>query len=225
MKKISKTLLIYILSSVLFSSIAYGQDIFLMGGVNFSKLGQQKDNASSINREYRPGFHIGPAVAVKLNDHFDLIPSLLFSLKREYSESTIYIPRFDNTNTSYRYDFKSSINAYYLDLPITLKFNFKLGEQKLYALAGPYVNLLLFDDTTTELFVDSEAREFENQFEAKFSNRIDYGIQVGLGAQLKSYLIQATYDYGFYRTMKYEDTQFKESVRNAVARITLGYKF
>ncbi|WKV13225.1 porin family protein [Marivirga harenae] len=225
MSKISKTLLIYIVSFVLFSNVAHGQDIFLMGGVNFSKLGQQKDNTSSINREYRPGFHIGPAVAMKLNDHFDLIPSLLFSLKREYSESTIYIPRFDNTNASYRYDFKSSINEYYLDLPITLKFNFKLGEQKLYALAGPYVNLRLFDDSTTELFIDGEASEFENQFEAKFSNRIDYGIQVGLGAELKSYVIQATYDYGFYRTMKYEDIPFEESVRNAVARITFGYKF
>ena len=225
MKKISKTLLINLLSFVLFSNVSHGQDIYLLGGINFSKLGQQKDNTSSINREYRPGFHIGPAVAMKLNDHFDLAPALLFSLKREYSESTMYIPSFDNTNTSYRYDFKSSINAYYLDLPITLKFNFKLGEQKLYALAGPYVNLLLFDDTTTELFVDSEPTDMENQFEEKFSNRIDYGIQIGLGAQLETYIIQATYDYGFYRKIKYENIPVEASSRNAVARITLGYKF
>lgn len=225
MKKKSKTLLIYILTFVLFSNVSHGQDIYLLGGINFSKLGQQKDNTSSINREYRPGFHIGPAVAIKLNDHIDLSPALLFSLKREYDESTIYIPRFDNTNRSYRYDFKSSINDYYLDLPITLKFNFKLAEQKLYALAGPYVNLLLFDNSTTELFVDGEPMDLENQFEAKFSNRIDYGIQMGLGAQLKSYVIQATYDYGFYRTMKYEDLPIEDSSRNAVVRITLGYKF
>lgn len=225
MKKISKTLFIYILSFVLFSKIAHGQDIYLLGGINFSKLGQQKDNTSSINMEYRPGFHIGPAVAIKLNDHIDLSQTLLFSLKREYDESTIYIPRFDNTNTSNRYDFKSSINEYYLDLPITLKFNFKLGEQKLYALAGPYVNLLLFDNSTTELFVDGEAREMENQFEEKFSNRIDYGIQMGLGAQLKSYVIQATYDYGFYRTMKYDDIPVEVDNRNAVARFSLGYLF
>jgi len=225
MSKINKTLLIYILSLVLFSNVSHGQDIFLLGGLNFSKLGQQKDNATSIYREYRPGFHIGPSVAIKLNDHFDINPALLFSSKREYSESTIYIPRFDNSNTSYRYDFKSSINEYYLDLPITLKFKFNVGEQKLYALAGPYVNVLLFDDSTTELFVDGERTEIENQFEGKFSNRIDYGIQMGLGVQLKSYVIQATYDYGFYRTMKYADLPLEESVRNAVARITLGYKF
>ncbi|WP_375579642.1 porin family protein [Marivirga tractuosa] len=225
MKKISKTLLIYILTFVLFSNVSYGQDIYLLGGINFSKLGQQKVNDSQVNRAYRPGFHIGPAIDIKLNDHFDLAPALMFSLKRENSESTIYMPSFDNTNTSNRYEFKSSVNEYYLDLPITLKFHFKLREQKLYALAGPYVNLLLFDNSTTELFVGGEPREMGNQFEGKFSNRIDYGIQMGLGVQLSSYVIQTTYDYGIYRSMKYEDTQFEESVRNAIARITLGYKF
>jgi hypothetical protein len=211
---------------VLFTNLSHGQNIYLLGGVNFSKLGQQKENSSSsVDRTYLPGFHIGPAVNLKLNDHFDLMPALLFSLKREKSESTIYIPSFDNPNTSYRYNFKSFANEYYLDLPINLKFKFNVDQLNLYALAGPYCNLLLFDKSTTELFVDGEPTEMENQFEGKFSNRIDYGIQIGIGAQLRSYMIQASYDYGFYRSMKYEEIQFDQSVRNSVVRLTLGYKF
>jgi hypothetical protein len=211
---------------VLFTNLSHGQDIYLLGGVNFSKLGQQKDNSSSsVDRTYRSGFHIGPAVNIKINDHFDLMPALLFSLKREKSESTIYIPSFDNSNTSYRYNFKSSVNNYYLELPVTVQFKFNVGKLNLYALAGPYFNLLLFDNSTTKLFVDGQRTQMENQFEGKFSNRIDYGIQIGIGAQLRSYMIQASYDYGFYRSMKYEGIQFDQSVRNSVARLTLGYRF
>jgi hypothetical protein len=211
---------------VLFTNLSHGQNIYLLGGVNFSKLGQQKENSSSsVDRTYRPGFHIGSAVDIKLNDHFELMPALLFSLKREKSESTIYIPSFDNPNTSYRYNFKSSANEYYLDLPINLKFKFNVGELKLYALAGPYCNFLLFNNSSNELFVDGEPTEIENQFEGKFSNRIDYGIQIGLGAQLRSYVVQASYDHGLYRSMKYEDIQFEQSLRNSVARLTLGYRF
>jgi hypothetical protein len=225
MNIISKTLVILILLLLLFSNLSQGQNIYIIGGINFSNLNQQKSNSNpNIDRTYKPGFQICSAIDIELNDHFDFMPGLLFSLKREYLESTSYFPSIDNSETNDTYHFKSSINEYYLDFPLTVKFNFNIGSLNLYALTGPYVNLLLFDQSATELFVNEELTEMENVIEGKFSNRIDYGIKIGLGAEMRSYIIQVSYDYGFYRSMKYDDIQFDQSVKNSVIRLSLGYK-
>jgi hypothetical protein len=222
---ISKTLVIHILLSMLFSNLSQGQNIHIVGGINFSKLSQQKSNSyPNIDRSYRPGFQIGSVVDIELNDKFGFMPGLLFSLKREYQESTIYVPSLSSSDQIEYYHFKSSINEYYLDLPLAMKYNFIIDDLNFYVLAGPYLNLLLFDNTTTELYVNEEPTELGNTAEGKYSNRFDYGINIGFGIDLKSFVIQASYDYGFFRTMKYKEINFDQSVRNSVIRLTIGYR-
>ncbi len=57
-----------------------------------------------------------------------------------------------------------------------------------------------------------------------FNNKIDYGLNAGIGLEVKSYHIQPTYDYGFFRTLKYDDFESNNALRNSVVRLTSGYK-
>ncbi len=225
MKIVNKILTITVLISVLVSSPSVSQNVYILGGLNISQLNLNKQS-SSEQRSYRPGFQIGSAIDISINENLDFSPRLLFSLKREFS--TIYIPGniFSPAHSgSDIYQFNSYANDYYLDLPLNIKYSFIMGNLRFFALAGPFFNLMLFDDSRTEVFINGEKEDvIFSTLPKKFSNRIDYGLNAGIGLDLKSYIIQASYDYGFFRTQKYKDFDFDNSLRNSVLRLTLGYK-
>ncbi|GEM_PF-3000335 len=226
---ISFALSIFLMFAV--ADFSYGQQIYLNGGVNISRLNQQKDNYNGQSF-FRPGFHVGSAIEIDLNNNFYFTPGIQFSLKREKSEYHYFVPDFEDptVSTTNTYRFENFLNEYYLEIPMTVKFRFIVDDINFYALAGPYINLRLFDTSTSGFFVNEEPTDIENTFdlenaiEEKFVNRLDYGMNAGLGIEMKSFTIQASYDYGFYRVMKYENLVYDQSLRNSVVRLTFGYK-
>lgn len=200
------------------------QDFYLLGGINISKLGQAKyAGIQSTSREVRPGFHVGGAVDIPIKGKFSFMPNLLFCLKREYVESSIYYYPAEGFYDSGYMLWKSAINIFYLDVPLNLKYKFSLGNVDLHALAGPFINVRLFDRTKLELDTNIPGFTPGETLKENFSNRIDYGINVGIGVDFKVVSTQLTYDHGFYRTMKYEGFISDNPVRNSVLKLTVGY--
>ncbi|UZR96706.1 porin family protein [Chondrinema litorale] len=231
MKYLYSTLLLLFILSVQKASLLHAQNFYLTGGVNFSKLAQYKeDQALEPNRLLRPGFSIGSTVDLKISEKLSFMPSLLFSLKRETQEINYYLPAsfFDENDELgvVNVGYKSSINEFYLDVPLPLKMKLPIGKLDFYGIAGPYLGFFLFESSKTEYDPNLASLETEELQSEPFSNRLDYGIKLGAGLDLKSYLVQVSYDYGLYRKMKYEfeDFDVTQTLRNSFLNFTFAYK-
>lgn len=210
---------------LLITSQLQAQDFYLLGGINVSKLGQTKhDEFGNLSRELRPGFHVGGAVDITIKGNFSFMPNLLFSLKREYIETIVYFAPMEEFEDFGFIQTKATINDFYLDMPLNLKYRFSLGNVDLHALAGPFINVQLFDRSNSEFNTNVSGFETGEPFKEKFMNRIDYGITAGVGVDFNVVSTQLTYDHGFYRKMKYEEIVYDNPVRNSVLKLTIGYK-
>lgn len=224
-KRIISGIILFILILNCTSTLA--QSYYLLGGVNASKLGQPKDDVSSeVSRSIKPGFQLGPSVDFNINNHFSINPGLFFSFNREYIEAvtvleTPGVPFNDNIIMQAN----TSAKEFYVDLPVNLKLKYSFANIDIFCLAGPYINLLLFDKTSAMVLMDGNlVPELEESGDEKFINRIDYGANFGLGLEFKSFLIQVSYDYGLYRKMRYNNFEDNNLYRNMVFRLGLGYK-
>ena len=86
--------------------------------------------------------------------------------------------------------------------------------------------MLIADKIKTEVYFDGSLVPDPNETtpEGKFSNRFDYGVNVGLGVKYKSYILKLKYDYGLYRKLKYENFENDNMHRNLVFSVSLGYR-
>ncbi len=231
MKYLYSTLLLLFILSVQKSSFLHAQNFYLTGGVNFSKFDQYKGGRNlEPNRLLRPGFSIGSTVDLKISEKLSFMPSLLFSLKRETQKMYYYMPavvfdendEFGVVNVGY----KSTMNEFYLDVPMPLKMKLPIGKLDFYGIAGPYLGLFLFESSKTEYDPNLASLETEELQGEPFSNKLDYGIKFGAGLDLKSYLVQVSYDYGLYRKIIYEfeDFDVTQTLRNSFLNFTFAYK-
>ena len=100
---------------------------------------------------------------------------------------------------TFKYEFK--YNLIYLDIPLTAKASFNVGDAKIYGAFGPYIGIGLSGTVKSELSFagetesDSEIIDWgsdENNDELK---RLDYGLTMGVGVEINSIQIGITYEY------------------------------
>lgn len=84
----------------------------------------------------------------------------------------------------------SSIN--YLNIPLSFVYNFTTDEKGFFAELGPYVGFLL------------SAKEGDTDTKDRF-NSLDFGVNVGLGYDLGSFIVGANYGLGLANIAKTED--------------------
>lgn len=221
----TKILAIVILLFICKCELLHGQSYYVSVGTNLSKLNQQKNEPSEeITRTLKPGLEIGPSVEFKLNRLLSINPGIYLSLKREYSEYSTIIEGTDPFR-DILFESNSSQNKFYIDLPISFKLEYSFNTFSIFCLSGPYINMLIADSDKTEVYFDGSLVPNPTEVgEEKFSNRFDYGVNLGVGVQFKSYILQLKYDYGLYHMLKYENFDDDITYRNLVFRITLGYK-
>lgn len=128
---------------------------------------------------------------------------------------------YDNiTETSMKW----KATPYYLNIPVHVGYKFRCSDNfKLFASAGPYVNIGLFGKetmTATLGEVTTKTTASSNVFADKAQERFDWGLGFRVGAELYDHWqLSVGYDWGMKSIFKGQD------VRNRSLSISCSYVF
>lgn len=220
MKNSMKLLIVVVVFAMATESFA--QTFGVKAGLNLSNILMKDDDETySTDFKMQPGFNVGGTVEFPLNEMFSFETALLFLTKGyKYSDS--------GSDYGYEWEEKESANLYYIDIPLTAKASFDVGSVKIYGAAGPYIGIGLSGKSKYEYTFDgdteseSEAVEWGSG-EDDHLKRLDFGLTVGAGVEIKAIQIGVTYGFGLANIAA--DTEDGYKVSNRVLGISVGYKF
>jgi hypothetical protein len=208
---------IIILNFILFLSLTnliFSQNLSLgaRAGVNLSNI-FYKEGSYSYNDDFSmlTGFHVNPFIEYPFSDLFALEAGLSFQTRG-------FIFHEDNM-------IRDKYSLHYLDIPINAKFYFNIGKPKIYIYAGPYLGIGLFG---TEKQYRNDALLYERTLEwgqyipADF-NRLDFGVNGGVGIDINNFSVGGQFGYGFLNVSTLDNYAIK--MHNYVISISVGYKF
>lgn len=163
---------------------ASGPDWGVKAGLNFANLGRDADASARV------GFHLGAVAEWDFTKLVSFQPEALFSLKGA-----------------------DEITAYYLDIPLNVKFNWDLGPGSINLTVGPYIAIGLF----------GEVSDYD-WFKSDFNHRFDIGGGLGVGYEFpKKVFLQLGYSFGF---MNVNDVPHSSvNYNNMNCNLSVGYKF
>jgi hypothetical protein len=155
---------------------------------------------------YRSGVEAGLQATIELA-HFQVQPAVLFSQKGYALQGLQYDVVTPAGVTPVPYEFTCRLN--YLTLPLNLAYTQHPTGQGAQVFAGPYLGLLLggnytFAEPTTTAYVQSgqirggvHPANFNGFTDHQYySQRVDAGVQAGLGYRMGAILFRATYSLG-----------------------------
>jgi hypothetical protein len=199
---------------------SFAQDFYLLGGTNISTLSKTKND--NLNRTKQLGFQIGAVMDINLLNNLLFSPQVSIVNRREKNnEEGVMVVYPENIQDQQFLEVFSQVNNYYIDIPLAFKYNFSFKSIDIYPYIGPYVSLLVFNDSSADVYLDHVFHEkIESDFPKEFIDKVDYGLNIGLGTNYKSFLINLGVDLGMYRKVLNGNAQIK----NTVLKVSLGYK-
>lgn len=170
-------------------------------GVNLASLKIKADFFGAsfvINTDTKIGGHIGAFYREEVNEKFSIRPNLIFTTGGGKVEDA-------STGES------NSINISYLGLPIDFMYTLPAGENSFSLMGGPFFGYLLSTSTNEGSVEEGEG----------FTS-LDYGINIGVQFQIKSFGIGLTYGLGLANIAPEEEinSQFFEANTSASTKVT-----
>lgn len=201
MKICMKFLVVFAL--LVFATESFAQTFGVKAGMNFSNMLMKDDDGTySNNYDMRPGFHVGPTAEIPINNFLSFETDLLLSTK------------------GFKYN-EMKYSLLYLDVPFTAKFRYDAGFGNMYVLIGPHLGIGITGKTIYG--DDDEAVDWGSDAEDDELKRLDYGLTVGTGVEIKSFIIGMYYGLGLANISPYTEDGFE--AKNRVLGLSLGYKF
>lgn len=214
MKNLSK--LLVILLALIMVTASYAQSFGVKAGLNLSNMVQKDDNFTYSERnEMNLGFHVGPTAEFSFSNLLSLEAGLLLSTKG-YATTTEIIGTTTKINT----------NLLYLDLPVTAKINFNLGDLGVFAAFGPYLGVGLSGKTKIKTTIGSTTTTGDSEItwgKDGTYNRLDFGLTMGAGVDINSLLVGIYYNLGLINASTSTANGYKAT--NGVLAVSFGYKF
>lgn len=193
---------------MIFSPESYSQTFGLNAGLNLSNV-VSKNDVSEYNLQ--TGFHAGVIADIPINRALAFETGLGVSTKGYRQSAKIqFLELHDN------------IRSYYLEVPLALKAFFEIPTMTFSFLAGPYLAIGFYgsdkgnSNSNGTISSWSEKINWEAQFK-----RLDYGLIVGPGIQVKHLLVNISYGWGLANISPFSSMK----LHNRVAAFTVGYKF
>ncbi len=236
MKKLSFTLCLITMTSILVhAQLQFGPKL----GLNLANCAFNiKDSDSDPETKMRLAFAIGGVIDYGFSDAFSLQSGLMFSSKG-------FSRDLDEWADEFNYDGYSRYILNYLEIPITVAYKIK-GFQ---IYTGPYIAFGIGGknkwDYTYTINGAEESEKDDSKIKPKMGevkeedlgddesaySAFDYGLNFGLGYQIKSILINAGYSLGLgninpgydYEDFDYDRSDYKYS--NRVISISVSYLF
>lgn len=205
MKNLFKLLLVLFMCAG--TTTLYAQKFGLTAGLNIANMHVEGDDEGPAPKN-KMGFHIGPTIELPISNTFAFASGLVLSNKGFYYEESTEI-------WGTPIDMNATLNLYYIDIPLTAKAYFKVGNAQLYGVLGPYCAIGLTGDIkmsvtyTGQTESSTETITWDNGL-----NRVDMGATAGAGISLNAFNLGITYNYGLAGMLQ-----------NRVFAISLGYQF
>jgi opacity protein-like surface antigen len=215
MKKLS-TLLLFAFIAI-FSSQSYAQIIAVQGGLNLSNM-MEKDDDETYSDDYntKPGFHLGVTAEFPLSDANSFQTGLLVSTKG------MKIDESDDFGS-----YEVTANLVYLEIPLLFKKSFELnGGNKFFGAVGPYIGYGVAGTIKSKVDFMGETEEDEEDINWGSDDEddikpFDFGLSIGAGLEVNSFLFGISYDYGLANMAI--DTDNGYMLQNRVIKFSLGY--
>lgn len=201
---------------------SFAQALGVKAGLNLSNL-IMKDDDETYSEDFKmnPGFHFGLTAEFPITEMISFEPALLLSTKgAKILEEETY------SGETYKYEGK--VNLFYLDIPLTAKAYFDIENARAYGVFGPYLGMGLSGKSKWEgsYMGETESEETDINWgsdEEDDLKRLDFGLSVGAGVEIKSVQIGLSYNLGL--TNISANTYGGEKTNNRVLGISIGYKF
>ena len=221
MKNVIKLLIFVLVVSM--TTGAFSQNFGLKGGLNLSNILAKDDNTTySDDFKMNPGFHIGATAEFPFSDMFSFETGLLLSTKGyKISEEETFMGK--------KIEMKIKTNLFYLDIPLTAKASFDLGDAKVFGLFGPYIGMGLTGQSKTVTTIDGKTEKEKEDVEwgsekgKSDLKRLDFGLTIGAGVEIDLFQIGLGYNLGLANISPYNDGGMK--INNRVIGLSVGYKF
>jgi hypothetical protein len=197
--------LFYVIVFTLFVQIVYAQTWGIKGGVSISNINLSGTDWPYSSDSYT-GYHIGAIADFVLKEKLHFNTGLLFArrgfLGKGSSEAGL--------------DWSDKMN--YLELPLNLAYYFKMSDKAdIFLQGGPFLAYAL---SGTETY---EGVSFSIEF-PDYWKRLDYGIGVGAGVQLSSFVLGLTYQFGLANLN--DDPEWTGAViKSGEFQISVAYMF
>jgi hypothetical protein len=186
------------------------------GGINFAHFGGDDANSQgNFDSDSKIGFTGGVFGSIPVKDIVKIQPGVLLTLKGQKLEYT--------GNTGFEYD-----SLYYIEIPVLVKFYppIKLPRDDKYnanLFAGPYIGIDLVNryrrtgEVRDVVFVGQDAKGTYDDVSI-----LDFGLVLGLGVDIKKFIFEASYSFGF---LSIDSSTAAQDLKNRVATLTVGYMF
>lgn len=201
------SLLLLFITVQSFAQVKFG----VKAGLNLSNMTEKDDvHTYSNNYKMKTGFHLGVTAEFPISEFFSFEPALLYSTKGFIDKDL---------------DYKATASVNYLEIPMNAIYKINLGGTMMLISAGPYLGFALsgkYKGTEHGLDFD-ESINIGNNEDTDDIKALDYGLNIGVGVEIKQIIIGLQYGLGLANISTYTGEGSKSS--NKVIGISVGYKF
>lgn len=218
MKKLI-TLIVVVLFTM--NAKSFAQTFGVKAGFNLTNMFQNNDDYASDDYKTKAGFQIGGTAEFKITDMFSFETGLFLSNKG------VRISH-EETEEGETYGVKGTIDLYYIEIPLTGKATFDVGNQKIYGIFGPTVGIGLSGKIKSKLSYMGESKTESKSIDWGSGDdndfkRLDFGWIIGAGVEYEAFSAGLSYNLGLSNIAATPDGGNK--VKNRVFAITVGYRF
>lgn len=218
MKKLI-TLIVVVLFTM--NAKSFAQTFGVKAGFNLTNMFQNNDDYASDDYKTKAGFQIGGTAEFKITDMFSFETGLFLSNKG------VRISH-EETEEGETYGVKGTIDLYYIEIPLTGKATFDVGNQKIYGIFGPTVGIGLSGKIKSKLSYMGESKTESKSIDWGSGDdndfkRLDFGWIIGAGVKYEAFSAGLSYNLGLSNIAATPDGGNK--VKNRVFAITVGYRF
>jgi hypothetical protein len=196
---------------------------------------QQVDNGYHPQSSYHPGWNAGLAGEIGCG-HWALQPAVLYE-QGGFKSQMLY------HNGSTTYDNRDDVKVHYLTTPLHVAYRQRATGQGVQVFAGPYLGLLLgghYQETSESLNgtfrVEASAPVSANPNASSrpglVQQRVDTGVEGGVGYRYQGFLLQASYRLGlrnvnseqYYGLISFGSTKYQNRAFQTSLTYLLGSK-
>ncbi len=222
MKNIISLFLIFLAYTL--PNTTFAQTFGIKLGANMSTM-MGKDDFETYDDNWKllPGFHVGPTAEFPINESFSFETGLI--LMGRGIKVDLHTEDFLNG----KIDVEGNLRLLYLDIPLTAKTSFPMGNNRLFALLGPYVGIGLTGKGKGDSTIGGVKESYEEDIswgsdaDEDDYKRLDFGLNGGLGLLINAVEVGLFYSWGLANNTP--DTSDGHVRRNRVFGLSAGYKF
>jgi len=195
-----------------------GQSLAVKGGLNLANVNISADGEDAQDTDSRTSFNLGLMADFPLGNVLSFQTGLIYQNRGFKTEMPIdFFGQVFNTEVTSK--------VTYLDVPLTVKGNFDLGQIGLYVYGGGYVGVALSGETESKASAggmsetNTEDIEFGDDGQLK---RLDFGALIGAGVEFNSIFVEVSYGLGLADIAN--DDIDDLSNKNRLLSLSLGYR-